>query len=232
MESLKRQFKNWTTLDYAWLIIANAIILGLSLYWQDSIISIISAVTGVTCVIFVSKGMMANYFVGAVNVALYAYLAFQSRLYGDFMLNAFYYFPMQFIGLYMWSKAKNKSEDNELESKALDHKQRIILFLISMAAILIYAEILKLLGGNIPIIDSTSTVLSVIAMILMVKQYLEQWYLWVIVNVVSIIMWVISLSEGSGDVATLIMWILFLLNSLYGLWNWRKENERQNKKES
>ena len=230
MESLKKQFKSWTTLDYAWLIIANAIILGLSLYWQDSVISIISAITGVTCVIFVSKGMMANYFVGAVNVALYAYLAFKSRLYGDFMLNAFYYFPMQFIGLYMWSKAKNKSENNELESKALDHKQRIILFLISITAILIYAEILKLLGGNIPIIDSTSTVLSVIAMILMVKQYLEQWYLWVIVNVVSIIMWVISLSEGSGDVATLIMWILFLLNSLYGLWNWRKENERQNKK--
>lgn len=230
MELLKKQFKNWTTLDYAWLIIANAIILGLSLYWQDSVISIISAITGVTCVIFISKGMIANYFVGAINVALYAYLAFQSRLYGDFMLNAFYYFPIQFIGLYMWSKAKNKSENNELESKALDHKQRIILFLISITAILIYAEILKLLEGNIPIIDSTSTVLSVIAMILMVKQYLEQWYLWVIVNVVSIIMWVASLSEGSGDVATLIMWILFLLNSLYGLWNWRKENEKQIKK--
>lgn len=230
MESLKKQFKNWTTLDYAWLIIANAIILGLSLYWQDSVISIISAITGVTCVIFVSKGMMANYIVGAINVALYAYLAFKSKIYGDFMLNAFYYFPMQFIGLYMWSKAKNKEEDHELKSKALNNKQRLILCLISIGIILVYAEVLKLLGGNVPIIDSTSTVLSVIAMILMVKQYLEQWYLWVIVNIVSIIMWVISLSEGSGDVATLIMWILFLLNSLYGLWNWRKQNERQNKK--
>lgn len=231
MESLKRQFKNWTTLDYAWLVIANAIILGLSLYWQDSVISIISAITGVTCVIFVSKGMMANYIVGAINVALYAYLAFKSRIYGDFMLNAFYYFPMQFIGLYMWSKARDKEEDHEIRSKALDHKQRIILFLVSIATILVYAEILKLLGGNVPIIDSTSTVLSVIAMILMVKQYLEQWYLWVIVNVVSIIVWVISLSEGSGDVATLIMWILFLLNSLYGLWNWKKENKKQNSKD-
>ena len=231
MESLKKQFKNWTTLDYAWLIIANAIILGLSLYWQDSVISIISAITGVTCVIFVSKGMMANYIVGAINVALYAYLAFKSKIYGDFMLNAFYYFPMQFIGLYMWSKAKNKEEDHELKSKALNNKQRLILCLISIGIILVYAEVLKLLGGNVPIIDSTSTVLSVIAMILMVKQYLEQWYLWVIVNIVSIIMWVISLSEGSGDVATLIMWILFLLNSLYGLWNWKKENKKQNSKD-
>lgn len=230
MESLKKQFKNWTKLDYAWLIIANAVILGLSLYWQDSIISIISAITGVTCVIFVSKGMMANYIVGAINVALYAYLAFKSRIYGDFMLNAFYYFPMQFIGLYMWSKAKGKSETHEIESKALDHKQRIILFVVSICIILAYAEVLKYLGGNVPIIDSTSTVLSVIAMILMVKQYLEQWYLWVIVNIVSIVMWIISLSEGSGDAATLIMWILFLLNSLYGLWNWKKEYEKQNKK--
>lgn len=229
MESFKRQFKNWTTLDYAWLIIANAVILALSLYWKDSVISIISAMTGVTCVIFVSKGMMANYIVGAVNVALYAYLAFKSRIYGDFMLNAFYYFPMQFIGLYMWGKSKEKNENNEIESRALNHKQRIILFVVSICIILTYAEVLKYLGGNVPIIDSTSTVLSVIAMILMVKQYLEQWYLWVIVNVVSIIMWMISLSEGSGDASTLIMWILFLLNSLYGLWNWRKEYAKNKK---
>lgn len=222
MESLKKQFSNWTRLDYAWLIIANAIILGLSLYWQDSVISIISAMTGVTCVIFVSKGMMLNYFVGAINVALYAYLAFQSRIYGDFMLNALYYFPMQFIGLYMWKKAAKQDENGEIESKALNSRQRVLLTLISVGAILVYGAFLKSLGGNVPFIDSTSTVLSVIAMILMVKQYLEQWYLWVIINVVSIIMWAISLSQGSGDVSTLVMWVLYLLNSLYGLWNWRK----------
>ena len=123
----------------------------------------------------------------------------------------------------MWKK--NKSDNGEVEAKALTIKQKFMLALVSIVAIIIYSLFLRLLGGNIPLIDATSTVLSVIAMILMVKQYLEQWYLWIIVNTVSIIMWVISLSQGSGDFATLLMWILYLLNSLYGLYKWRVANK-------
>lgn len=228
MKSIKKQFETWTKLDYAWLIIANTIIVGLSLFWGEGIIPIISAMTGVSCVIFVSKGMMLNYIVGAVNVGLYAFLAYQSKLYGDVMLNALYYFPMQFIGLYMWSKAKPTS-DGEVESKKLTAEQRFKLLVISVVSIAIYSRILATIGGNIPLIDATSTVLSVIAMLLMVKQYLEQWYLWVVVNVVSIIMWAVSLSQGTGDYATLLMWIIYLLNSLYGLYNWTKANKEQAK---
>ena len=225
MKSLKNQFKNWTKVDYAWLLIANLTILSLSLYWGDGIIPIVSALTGVTCVIFVSKGMMLNYPVGIINVVLYAYLAYQSKLYGDFMLNAFYYLPMQFIGMYMWKKAGDKEESGTIKSKALTYVQRWKLGVISLISIGVYALILKVLGGNIPLIDATSTVLSVIAMILMVRQYLEQWYVWIVVNVVSIIMWAISLSQGSGNYATILMWIVFLVNSLYGLYNWKKANK-------
>lgn len=224
MQKIKNSFKNWTSIDFAWLIIANGIILGLSLYWGDGIVPIISALTGVTCVIFVSKQMMSNYFFGIINVGLYAYLAFKSRLYGDFMLNAFYYFPMQFIGLYMWTKAKDS--DGDVKSKTLTNKGKIILTIVSIASIAAYSFILSLLGGNIPIIDATSTILSIIAQILMVRRYLEQWYLWVIVNIVSIIMWAVSLTQGSGDMSTLLMWVIFLLNSLYGLYNWRKEHKK------
>lgn len=223
MEKFKNMFKGMSKLDVIWLIVANACILGLSLYWGDGPIAIISAMTGITCTVLVSNKLVANYYFGIVNVALYAFLSYQSKLYGDAMLNAFYYFPMQFVGIYMWKK--NKSDDGEVESKALTTKQKFMLTLVSFVAIVIYSLFLKFLGGNIPLIDATSTVLSVIAMILMVKQYLEQWYLWIIVNTVSIIMWGISLRQGSGEFATLLMWILYLLNSLYGLYKWKVANK-------
>ena len=78
LEKIKKSFSTWTKWDYLWLLIANGTILGLSLYWGDGLIPIISALTGVTCVIFVSKQMIANYYVGAINVALYAFLSYQS----------------------------------------------------------------------------------------------------------------------------------------------------------
>lgn len=222
---IKREFGTWKWYDYLWLAVANLTILGLSLYWGDGIIPIISAMTGITCVIFVGKQMMLNYVVGAINVGLYAYLAYVSRLYGDAMLNALYYFPCQFIGMWMWAKAA-KQDDGEVKSKRLTAKQRFLVALGSFIAIVAYSYFLKMLGGNIPFIDATSTVLSVIAMILMMKQYLEQWYIWVLVNTVSIIMWAISIKGGSGDMSTLIMWVLYLLNSIYGLINWMKANKR------
>lgn len=72
-------------------------------------------------------------------------------------------------------------------------------------------------------VDSTSTVLSVVAMVLMAFRYVEQWYLWIIVNIVSIIMWldVASTNEGQG-VAILLMWVVFLLNAVFGLVNWKR----------
>lgn len=224
LEKLKQSFKGMNKLDVIWLLIANIIILGLSLYWGDGPIAIISAMTGITCTVLISNKLVANYYFGIINVALYAYLSYQSKLYGDAMLNAFYYFPMQFVGIYMWKK--NKSDNGEVEARALTAKQKVMLALVSIVAIVIYSLFLKFLGGNIPLIDSASTVLSVIAMILMVKQYLEQWYLWIIVNTVSIIMWAVSLSQGSGEFATLLMWILYLLNSLYGLYKWKVANKK------
>lgn len=224
LEKLKQSFKGMNKLDIIWLLIANIIILGLSLYWGDGPIAIISAMTGITCTVLISNKLVANYYFGIINVALYAYLSYQSKLYGDAMLNAFYYFPMQFVGIYMWKK--NKSDNGEVEARALTAKQKVMLALVSIVAIVIYSLFLKFLGGNIPLIDSASTILSVIAMILMVKQYLEQWYLWIIVNTVSIIMWAVSLSQGSGEFATLLMWILYLLNSLYGLYKWKVANKK------
>lgn len=224
LEKTKQAFKGMNKLDIIWLLIANIIILGLSLYWGDGPIAIISAMTGITCTVLISNKLVANYYFGIINAALYAYLSYQSRLYGDAMLNAFYYLPMQFIGIYMWNK--NKSDNGEIKSKSLTAKHKIILVIASIIIIIVYSLFLKLLGGNIPLIDSASTVLSVIAMILMVKQYLEQWYLWIIVNTISIIMWAISLYQGNGEYATLLMWILYLLNSLYGLYKWKKSNKK------
>ena len=137
LEKLKQSFKGMNKLDIIWLLIANIIILGLSLYWGDGPIAIISAMTGITCTVLVSNKLVANYYFGIINVALYAYLSYQSKLYGDAMLNAFYYFPMQFVGIYMWKK--NKSNNGEVEARALTAKQKLMLALVSIVAIVIYS---------------------------------------------------------------------------------------------
>lgn len=223
MEKLKKSFSHWSNLDYAWLAVANLVLLALSIYFGDSLLSIVSALTGATSVIFISKQMPGAYYFGAINSVTYAIISFQNHIYGSAVLYACYYVPMQFVGLYLWTQAKKKSASNTVEAKTLSSTQRCFLGCMSILAILVLSTILTKLGGNVAIIDATTTILSVIGVYLMTKQYIEQWYVWLIVNTVSTILWVVSLSQGSGNFATLFMWVIYVLNSLFGLYSWKKK---------
>ena len=137
------------------------------------------------------------------------------------MLNAFYYIPMNFIGFYLWSKHKD-NESGEVEGKKLTGKQTVILFAAVAVVVLVYWQILSRIGGQLALIDAMSTVFSVVALIMQVARYAEQWLLWSIVNVVSVVMWLLLIGKDSSAVTMVVMWIAYLFNSVYGYYNWRK----------
>ncbi|EUJ37880.1 hypothetical protein BTHER_03254 [Brochothrix thermosphacta DSM 20171 = FSL F6-1036] len=69
-------------------------------------------------------------------------------------------------------------------------------------------------GSNQPYLDSITTAISVVAQILMTLRYKEQWLLWIVVNILSIILWIIA-----GNPSMVAMWVAFLFNSSYGYYN-------------
>jgi nicotinamide mononucleotide transporter len=80
---------------------------------------------------------------------------------------------------------------------------------------------LKHLGDPQPFKDSATTVLSIVAQALMALAFMEQWALWIITNVVSVVMWSICVARGEAHSGVMvIMWVFYLLNSLNGLRVW------------
>ena len=73
-ELVKRELVGWKKWEVIWLLSATAVILGLSIYWGDNIISILAAVTGVWCVILTGKGKRSSFIFGSVNVVFYVIL--------------------------------------------------------------------------------------------------------------------------------------------------------------
>ncbi|OOO00485.1 MAG: nicotinamide mononucleotide transporter PnuC [Epulopiscium sp. Nele67-Bin004] len=218
---LKKFFHDWTKFELTWLIVSTITMIGLSIVWQDSLIALISGITGIIGVVLCAKGKLVNYAFAIVNVALYAYICYNSRLYGEAMLNAFYFFPMCFVGFFMWKK--NQGEDGEVVVRNLTKDGMIRLGFSTVIAILVYYQVLVYLGGHLAIIDATTTIVSVIALFLQVNRYSEQWLLWIIVNIISIIMWVLLLLENDPSAITMIvMWSAYLINAVYGYNNWRK----------
>lgn len=222
--------KGWTTFEKIWLVLFTAINVALFFVWQDSLIGLISSITGMVCVVLVAKGKVSNYYFGIVQAGTYAYIAYTYGLYGEAMLNGLFYLPIQFVGIYLWNKNKASTsvKGEDVEVKRLTYIGWIYVVAITIVASVIYAELLHLIGGQEVRIDSVAVVLSIMAQILMLKRFAEQWMLWMAVNVLSITLWlIVLLKTGGNDWSMLVMWIAFFFNSLYGYINWIKMSKQQ-----
>lgn len=220
-------FRHINTLTpFDWFLIGGVVILSLLyslLSGSFDTLGTIAGVTGILCVVLVAKGNIFNYLFGLINVTLYAWISFKAELYGDALLNAFYYLPMQFAGWYSWMRKRNAEESVTIIARRLSRRQRYILAAVSVVTVAAGAVLLNLLNDPQPVKDSATTILSVIAMFLMVKVYMEQWVLWVVVNVISIVMWSVSYFEGEPhSMLMIIMWIFYLANSVNGWILWVK----------
>jgi nicotinamide mononucleotide transporter len=223
-----KHLEDWGLFEKLWLCAFSLVTIYLYFAWDDTILGLIASLTGMLCVVLVAKGKISNYYPGIINVILYAYIAYGQKYYGEVMLNLLYFLPMQFIGLYLWKKNRIQGTDSEkVKTAFMSNTSRIVWTIISCIGVFIYGLILKRMGGNLPFVDSISTILSIIAMILMAKRYVEQWILWIVVDVVSIIMWFVALMNGGNDISILIMWIAYLVNAIYGQINWMKLHRTQ-----
>lgn len=188
---------------------------------EFDLIGSLAGVTGLICVVLVAKGNILNYLFGVINVSLYAWISYKASLYGDAGLNAFYYLPMQFIGWYSWVGKRKHEESVTVKAKRMDSKERLFLSLFSFISVALIAWILDIFEDPQPIKDASTTVLSVIAMFLMVRRYMEQWLLWVVVNIISVVIWVIAFTRGESHSALMvIMWLFYLANSVNGWVTW------------
>ncbi len=222
MEKIKSYFADWTMFEKVWLLTASVIMIALSIVWGDNLIALISGLTGMISVVLCAKGKISNYAFGLINALTYAYICFGQQLYGEVMYNTIYMVPVIIVGVVTWKK--NMSEDNsEVKARNLTAKGWVILICVTIVAIIAYRQILTWLGGSLAWMDAMSTVFSAIAAILMVTRYSEQWVMWIVVNGVSVVMWVTVLLSGDlSSVATVVMWVAYLFNSVYGYLNWRK----------
>ena len=217
-----RQINTLTLFD--WILILGIIAANLihSILEQSvDVVGSLAGVTGVICVVLVARGNILNYIFGFVNVSLYAFISYKAGLYGDAALNALYYFPMQFIGWYSWVRRREEAESVTVVARRMVACERVYLALTSILLTAIVAWILYLFNDPQPVKDSATSVLSVIAMFLMVRRFMEQWTLWVAVNIISIVMWSIALLKGESHSALMvIMWIFYLANSINGWITW------------
>ena len=219
---IRKEFSNWQGWEWLWMLFCTVSTVIISQLLGDNWFGTAAAVTGVLYSLWAGKGKLSCYFFGIFNSIAYGWISFQATLYGETVLNWLWYLPMMFAGLFFWRKHLKK-DTQEIIKRAVSWRGRLLTILIAAAGTLLGAAILNQAGDQSPILDSFTTVLSIIAMVLTVKRCMEQWLLWTLVNLASIYMWYLVYLTGNGSAAVLMMWLLSLCNGLIFFYLWHKE---------
>lgn len=220
-------FYGWSALEYTWLFVCSAAIALTSIIMGGGVIEFISSVTGIIGAILVAKGKLSSYYWGFIATVLYAYISYTYKFYGETIMYTVLFTPMQFIGGVIWARKLKVSSDGiraDVIKKYLTTKQRWVVGLGTILAIGLYALFVAELKGSMPGLDSATAILSVLATYLMMTRYAEQWYVWIVVNIVAVALWVQAVMHHQDQGwAVLAMWVAFLLNSIFGAYQWKKE---------
>ena len=219
---LEDLLKNWRIPELLWLVMATVSVLIISLALGESPMGIVSALSGIICVVLTAKGKLAAYYFGVINCVLYGIISYTQTLYGEFILNFFYYLPLQFIGFRIWLRHMDASQAS-VQSVRLSAIQRLYWLVGLGAGTALLGWGLSIWGDALPYVDAYTTVASVLAMTLSARRNAEQWYLWISINLFTIYMWTERFSATGENIATLMMWIVYLLNSFYGLFRWTRK---------
>lgn len=221
-EILKGEFTGYNLFDK--LFMGSMVLAQLIVYYfnPDSILGMIAGISGVISVVLCAKAKISFYFIGFVQTITYLILSWNNRFYGEVLENIFYLVTMVW-GIFVWKKAYQKDEDGstQVETKRFTVKEWILSLIVTGVATLGMGYLLTLIGSAQAYTDACTNILAIIAQILMVKCYREQWIYWIIIDLLCIKLWFVA-----GDPAMVAMYIAWTINCVYGWVNWSKTSKK------
>lgn len=180
-----------------------------------STIEIIATVFGLACVLLYIRQSIWSWPTGLVQVVLYAWVFYHARLYSDFLLHLVY-IALQIYGWYHWLRGAPSNEG--LPVRRLSRRAAAGCGLIAVAgtASLGFA-MRRFTNADLPCWDAAIAVLSLLAQYLITRKVLENWLIWVAVDVLAIgVYWYKSLYVTTG------LYGVFLFMAISGWLAWRK----------
>lgn len=240
---IKEELSGWKPFDIIWLVTVCVIITTVTLLTSNAeafglshptltsgavkacvVCSIIAAIIGVINVVLGGKGKLSNYFFGVVSACLMIYINLTVKNYGIMMVSI-YNLVMQFVGFRAWSKNMNKAT-HEVKKIHMKKGQRWLYVGILAVATVALGFIMKNVGDSHPFIDAFITSAQVIAMILMVSMFAEQWWLWIVINIASIYLFFTS---REVTLALALMYMVYFVNSIIMCIRWEREARENDK---
>jgi nicotinamide mononucleotide transporter len=204
--------KTWT------MIAALIIMLGIAYYTSTTTLEVVATTTGLLSVWLTAREKIWAWPIGLVNVACFFYMFYEVKLYADMTLQVFF-FILSIYGWVIWLTKRNGAKVRP--TRRITPRLAGILLVALFAGTGMWGYVLSTYtDASIPYPDAFIAMLSLIAQMLLSYKILENWYCWIVVDVLSVGMY---LYKGLNMLAFL--YVIFLCIAISGLITWKKQQE-------
>ncbi|RDV15148.1 nicotinamide riboside transporter PnuC [Pontibacter diazotrophicus] len=181
-----------------------------------NVVELIGVVTGIVCVWLAAKQNIWTWPIGLISVGMYVFVFYDARLYADMGLNAFY-FVTSLYGWYMW--LYGGKNDSERKVERVSKKEMTVLLALGLVFTLSLGYFLdNYTDADLSYTDSATTAVSLIGYWMMAKKQLENWIVWLVVDVVYV-----GVYTYKDLYLTSFLYFVFLLLSIKGYIDWKKD---------
>ena len=157
-----------------------------------AIVNFISGICGIICIFFCAKASVSNYVFGLVNTIVYVLFLIHDRIYGTLALELLVYLPLNIFGWIVWARNRDKQDTEKTLSRKLTWWQDILsVIAVGFTGVICYFGLSKL-GGAVPWLDAYIVAVGVIASMLQLFRFREQYIWWTVSNIVAVTMYIIN----------------------------------------
>jgi nicotinamide mononucleotide transporter len=186
---------------------------------MEQILEILGAVTGIIYLWLEYRASIYLWIVGIIMPAIYIYVYYNSGLYANLGINV-YYLLVALYGWLMWrygGKGK-QAESTELPIIRTPRKHYLPLIATAVVAFGIIVWVLRdYTDSDVPYLDGFTTSLSIVGMWMLARKYIEQWWVWFTVDVVSVGLYLYK------DLYYLaVLYIVYVVVAFFGYRKWKQ----------
>lgn len=221
---MARWIKNEFWNGYSWferIFMLAMVLLQVVMYCiaPDTLIGMVCGIAGVICVVLTAKGKISSYLFNFIQMTTYMIICWNAKLFLEFGEQIFYFVACIF-GVFLWKKNMKKNDDGT--EQVIAKKFKPWHWIVTVAVTIVTTILLgtfgeTILGSTLPYLDAFTVSLAVIAQLLMVWRYREQWAVWIVIDISSLVMFTM-LHQWS----MVVMYIAWTINAFYGWYNWSK----------
>lgn len=228
MSETKRASKYFTPFEiFLWC--ASVILITVSFFVFDgkNYLAFAASLVGVTSLILCAKGNPVGQIIMVIFAVMYGIISWTSAYYGEMITYLGMSAPMAICALVAWLKNPFKGNRAEVRVNKLKGKEVIFSLVLTAAVTVAFYFVLRALGTANLLVSTVSVATSFFAVYLTFRRSAYFALAYAANDFVLIVLWSIAPDGASSYVSVIICFAVFLVNDLYGFFNWMKIMKRQ-----